>query len=125
MQSRPLFAHAQPDSVVAWRDGRPISAHRFLRDVRELAQQLPAGGHVLNLCSDRYRFTVGLAAGLIAGKCSLLPPTNTPEVIRQMSIFAPDAFCITDDADCTLELPLLFYRESDDDPAAAPPGWAA
>ncbi|MGA8707394.1 MAG: AMP-binding protein [Steroidobacteraceae bacterium] len=125
MQSLPLFAHAQPDSIVAWRDGRAISAHRFLRDVRELAQRLPASGHVLNLCNDRYRFTVGLAAALLAGKCTLLPPTNTPEVIRQLSAFAPDAFCLTDDADCTLELPLLFYRESDHEPATAAAGWAA
>ena len=120
MQALPLFVHARPDSIVAYRDGRPISARRFLHDARELAQRLPSGRHVLNLCADRYRFTVGLAASLLSGKCSLLPPTHTPEVIRQLNSFAPDAFCLTDDADCTLELPLLFYREGDADPAPAP-----
>jgi acyl-coenzyme A synthetase/AMP-(fatty) acid ligase len=120
MQALPLFVHARPDSIVAYRDGRPISARRFLHDARELAQRLPSGRHVLNLCTDRYRFTVGLAASLLSGKCSLLPPTHTPEVIRQLNSFAPDAFCLTDDADCTLELPLLFYREDDADPAPAP-----
>src|ERR1700693_5224117 len=119
MQALPLFVHARPDSIVAYRDGRPISAQRFLHDARELARRLPRGRHVLNLCTDRYRFTVGLAASLLSGKCSLLPPTQTPEVIRQLISFAPDAFCLTDDADCTLELPLLFYREGDADPAPA------
>jgi acyl-coenzyme A synthetase/AMP-(fatty) acid ligase len=114
----PLFAHAQPDSIVAFRDGRAITARRFLRDARELAQRLPAGRNLLNLCTDRYRFIVGLAAGLLTGRCSLLPPTHTPEVIRQMSAFAPDVFCVTDDADCALELPLLFYREADAEPEA-------
>ena len=109
--SLPLFTHEGPDSIVAWRDHRPIDARRFLADVRELAQRLPAGRHVLNLCLDRYRFTVGFAASLVAGKCSLLPPAHAPAVIRQLLAFAPDAFCLTDDADCTLDLPLLFYRD--------------
>jgi acyl-coenzyme A synthetase/AMP-(fatty) acid ligase len=110
-ESLPLFAHEGPDSIVAWRDHQPINARRFLADVRELAQRLPAGRHMLNLCNDRYRFTVGFAASLLTGKCSLLPPAHAPEVIRQLHAFAPDAFCLTDDADCTLELPLLFYRD--------------
>ena len=110
-ESLPLFAHEGSDSIVAWRDHQPIDARRFLADVRDLAQRLPAGRHVLNLCADRYRFTVGFAASLLAGKCSLLPPAHAPEVIRQLHAFAPDAFCLTDDADCTLELPLLFYRD--------------
>ena len=110
-ESLPLFAHEGPDSIVAWRDHQPINARRFLADVRELAQRLPAGRHMLNLCADRYRFTVGFAASLLTGKCSLLPPAHAPEVFRQLHAFAPDAFCLTDDADCTLELPLLFYRD--------------
>ncbi len=110
-ESLPLFAHEGPDSIVAWRDQQPINARRFLADVGELAQRLPAGRHMLNLCNDRYRFTVGFAASLLTGKCSLLPPAHAPEVIRQLHAFAPDAFCLTDDADCTLELPLLFYRD--------------
>jgi acyl-coenzyme A synthetase/AMP-(fatty) acid ligase len=110
-ESLPLFTHEGPDSIVAWRDKQPIDARRFLADVRDLAQRLPAGRHVLNLCVDRYRFTVGFAASLVAGKCSLLPPAHAPEVIRQLRAFAPDAFCLTDDADCTFDLPLLFYRD--------------
>jgi acyl-coenzyme A synthetase/AMP-(fatty) acid ligase len=110
-ESLPLFTHEGPDSIVAWRDNHSIDARRFLADVSDLAQRLPAGRHVLNLCVDRYRFTVGFAASLVAGKCSLLPPAHAPEVIRQLHAFAPDAFCLTDDADCTIELPLLFYRD--------------
>jgi acyl-coenzyme A synthetase/AMP-(fatty) acid ligase len=110
-ESLPLFTHEGPDSIVAWRDGQSIDARRFLHDACELALRLPAGRHVLNLCVDRYRFAVGLAASLLSGKCSLLPSAHAPEVIRQLRAFAPDAVCLTDDADCTLELPLLFYRD--------------
>lgn len=111
MPALPLFAHQRPESILAYRGGQPISAGRFLRDARSLAARLPAGAHVLNLCSDRYRFTVGLAASLLSGKCSLLPPAHTPEVIRQLCAFAPDVFCLTDDSQCSLQLPLLLYRD--------------
>ncbi len=72
---------------------------------------LPAGKHVLNVCGDRYRFAVGLAACLITGRVSLLPSTHTPEVIGQMAVFAPDAFCLTDDARCDIALPQVLYPE--------------
>ena len=76
-----------------------------------VAAMLPAGGHVLNVCADRYRFTVGFLASLVAGKVSLLPSTHTPEVIRQLTVFAPDAFCLTDDANCEIDLPQFRYPE--------------
>src|SRR5471032_3254746 len=95
MTALPLFAHQRPESILAYRGGEPISAGRFLREAHSLAARLPAGGHVLNLCADRYRFSVGLAACLIAGKCSLLPPAHTPEVIRQLLSFAADTICLT------------------------------
>ena len=60
---------------------------------------------MLNACADRYRFAVGLAACLVAGKVSLLPSTHTPEVIRQLHGFAPDVVCLTDEAACAIALP--------------------
>lgn len=72
---------------------------------------LPAGDHVLNVCADRYRFTVGFAASLLANKVSLLPSTHTPEVIRQLTVFAPDVFCLTDDACCDIDLPTVLFPE--------------
>ena len=82
--------------------------------------------HVLNACADRYHFTVGLAASLLSGKVSLLPSTHTPEVMRQLRLFAPDVICLTDEADCTIALPRVTYpradARADDDPL---PGAAA
>ena len=70
-----------------------------------MARVLGAGAHVLNACADRYHFTVGLAASLVSGKVSLLPSTHTPEVIRQLIAFAPDVVCLSDEADCGIDLP--------------------
>ena len=105
----PLFVHRTPDSVVAFRSGTPVSAGEFLADTMRLAALLPRGGHMLNICTDRYRFAVGLAAGLVSGCTSLLPPTQTPEVIRQLRLFASDAICLTDEAACAIDLPMVHY----------------
>src|SRR5690348_11852560 len=56
----PLLHHQQPDGIVAYREGRAVSAAAFLADAAALAAMLPSRRHVVNLCPDRYRFAVGL-----------------------------------------------------------------
>ncbi|HEX3844439.1 MAG TPA: AMP-binding protein, partial [Steroidobacteraceae bacterium] len=87
----------------------PLRAADFLGEAGELAARLPAGEHVINVCEDRYRFAVGLAASLLARKICLLPPTRTPEVIRQLAAFAPDVFCLTDEDDCDVALAQMHF----------------
>jgi acyl-coenzyme A synthetase/AMP-(fatty) acid ligase len=111
MPTIPLISHYSPDAVLAYRDAVPLTAGRFLADAAQLASAMPAGSHVLNICSDRYRFTVGLAASLLAKKVSLLPSTHTPQIIRQLTQFAPGLFCMTDDPHCDIELPQFYYRD--------------
>ena len=98
--------------MVAYRVGKPLRACEFLADVARLARDMPGGRHVLNVCSDRYRFAVGLAAALLANKVSLLPSTHTPAVIRELSLFAPDVFCLADDPRCEIELPRVEYADT-------------
>ena len=123
MDTIPLLSHGSPTAVIAYRAGVPITARRFLSDAKRLAESLPAGVHVLNVCADRYRFTVGLAACLITKRVSLLPSTHTPEVIGQLLGFAPDAFCLTDDRGCDIGLPKVYYpggSPGDEDAWAVP-----
>jgi acyl-coenzyme A synthetase/AMP-(fatty) acid ligase len=111
VDSSPLLSHDSPTAVVAYRAGKAIDARQFLADAAHLADTLPSGRHVLNVCLDRYQFTVGLAACLMSGRVSLLPSTHTPEVVRQLAQFAPDAFCLTDEGGCAIDLPRLQYAE--------------
>jgi len=120
MDTIALLSHSTPTAVIAYRAGIPVTAQRFLSDAERLARTLPAGKHVLNICADRYRFTVGLAACLITARVSLLPSTHTPEVIGQLAGFAPDAFCLTDDPDCDIGLPKHYYSEEPADRAGGP-----
>ncbi len=110
MSTFPLIAHARADDVLAWRQGKPALAADFLNDVRRLAVALPAGRHVLNACDDRYRFAAGLAAALLADKISLLPPTLTPEMVRQVRLFAPDVFCLADQPQ-SIDMPQVAWSD--------------
>jgi acyl-coenzyme A synthetase/AMP-(fatty) acid ligase len=109
MSSLPLVSHVSPDSIIAWRADGAVTLRQFLGEVRQLVALFPAGSHVLNMCSDRYRFSVGLAAAIVAGKVSLLPSTRTAEVVRQTKVFAPDVFCLADSVLPTVDLPQLQY----------------
>ena len=109
MNTLPLITHNSSDKTIAWRNGTAISVETFLADVDYLASLLLSGKHILNLCRDRYHFTVGLAAAIISNKVSVLPPTHTPEMLQQLQAFAPDVFCLCDDDDCDTSLPRLNY----------------
>jgi len=118
MSTLPLIAHRTLDAIVAWRNCTPISARQFLSEVNHVASLLPQGRHVLNLCSDRYRFAVSLAACIVSGRVSLLPSTHTAETVRQMQRISPDVFCITDQTSAGADLPTFHYPESAPPPAA-------
>ena len=120
MSTLPLIAHRRPDAVIAWRGDAPVSVRQFLAEVEHIAGQLPPGRHVLNLCGDRYRFTVALAACVVSGRVSLLPSTHTPEMVRQMQRIAPDVFCIADKDDGAVALPTFRYPDTVPPPAADP-----
>ncbi|RKU02753.1 beta-hydroxyacyl-ACP dehydratase [Burkholderia sp. Nafp2/4-1b] len=122
MPTHPLVFHSSPDQTIAWRDGTPVTVRTFVADVARVAALLPAGGHVFNVCRDRYRFAVSLCAALVAGKISLLPSTHTPEMVRQLATFAPDAFCLHDTQDCTIDLPRFAYPDAASAEPAAPAG---
>jgi acyl-coenzyme A synthetase/AMP-(fatty) acid ligase len=106
-----LLTHSDAGDVLAWHQGQPVTVAHFLADVAQLAHALPAGGYVLNACSDRYRFAVGVAAALVAGKISLLPPTLTAEMVRQLKSFAPEVYCLADQP-ISVDLPQVTWADA-------------
>lgn len=111
MDHYPLISHRSGDDPLAWHQGTSITARQFLVDVHRLAAALPAAVHMLNACSDRYHFTVGLGAALMAQKISLLPPTHTPDMMRQLQLLTPDVFCLFD-APHEIDLPGFAYQDA-------------
>jgi hypothetical protein len=80
----PLLAARDLDAPLCWRAGVPISARQFLGEALALAETLPARGRPVNLCQDRYHFALGLAAALLRGQTSLMPPNALPETLAQL-----------------------------------------
>ncbi|MBN9426214.1 MAG: acyl-CoA synthetase [Burkholderiales bacterium] len=85
MAALALIRHTRRDQVFAWRRGEAIDAGRFLADARALAERLPRDGPLLNGCQDRYHFTVGLAAALLAGKQSVVPHNHLPQTLGELA----------------------------------------
>ena len=92
----PLITHTSLDEIVAYRCGAAVRVQQFLQDIAQVADVLPATQHILNTCSDRYRFTVGVCAALVSGKITLMPSTLASEMVLQIEKFAPDLVCLTD-----------------------------
>ena len=81
---------------LAWRAGQPISAAQFIAEAQALARDLP-GGRPINLCQDRYLFALGLAAALLRGQTSLMPPNALPETLRQVPAEGGAPYLMVDD----------------------------
>ena len=108
----PLLSDAPADAVFAWRRGEPVTRRRFLAEVQRLAGALPDRGHVLNVCTDRYRFAVGLAAALVREQISLLPPSTHAATVRQLVARFPDTYCLAETVQADIDLPQTLYDDA-------------
>ncbi len=109
MRDLPLLRNFERDAVFAFQHGLPISVKRFLHDIWQLASQLPASEHVLNLCGDRYRFCVGFAAALLRRQVTLLPPNEAPDFLQRLERTYPNVYCLADAADAERPLATMTF----------------
>ena len=93
----PFLSPRDLDAPLAWRNGAPISARQFLRDVARQAERLPAQGAALNLCVDRYRFSVAFGAALLRGHVSLFPPNAMAQTVDQLRSQYPLLWALADE----------------------------
>ncbi len=98
MATIPLIRCNDADGIFAYCGGQPVGVQQFLQDVAWLAQALPDRSHILNLCTDRYRFLAGFAAALMRGQTSLLPPNYTSGFVEGLGQRYPGMYCLTDAA---------------------------
>jgi hypothetical protein len=94
----PLLGARDLDGPLAWQGGRPISAGTFIAEAQALAEGLPAHGPAVNLCQDRYRFALGLAAALLRGHTSLMPPNALPDTLHRLAQDGAPPYALVDDA---------------------------
>ena len=112
------LAPRDPAAPLAWCAGQPVSTATFGAAVRALAAQLPPHGPTVNLCQDRYRFALGLAAALLRGHTSLMPPNALPDTLRRLAEHGGMPYALTDDASLdTAGLPALVVPAAGQAPA--------
>ncbi len=119
----PLLAGDDMTRTVAWRDGRPVTAAAFLADVARVAACLPARAHAINLCEDRYAFTVAFCAVASRGQTTLLPPSRAPRAVDEALAAYASTYVLSDTAldpapDPLVMLPVL--AGVTDEPVAVP-----
>ena len=104
MNTAPLLGPYHPDRALAWENGHPITYRRFLSEVATLADQLPEKPTVINLADDRYRFLVGLAAAMVRGQTTLLPPSRAPRALAEIAREYGNSYCLADGQDTVEQL---------------------
>jgi len=108
-----LLAPRAPDAPLAWSRGVPIDARRFLADVGAQAALLDGTAPVVNLCANRYRFAVVLAAAWTRGAPTLLPPNALPDTLSRLQAAWPGLVLASDGADgAACALPRLLLAPS-------------
>jgi acyl-CoA synthetase (AMP-forming)/AMP-acid ligase II len=98
IEALPFCSHGAPAAVVAYRGAQPVTLAQFLADIARTTVGLPAGGYVLNLCGDRYRFAVALGAALSRGVVTLLPPSTARHAVRRIAQQYGAALAMVDSA---------------------------
>ena len=94
-----LLEHRSDAATLAYRGEHAVSVAAFLADVEATARKLRPAEWVLNVCGDRYRFAVGLAAALLRGQITLLPPSSAPELLKSLRDEYADCAALVDSAD--------------------------
>lgn len=107
----PLIGAHGLDDVFAWRAQGAVRVREFLADAHALAARLPEGGWLLNVCEDRYHFAVGFAAGLLAGKVSLQPSSQSPETLQRLAADHPGVSWLGDRPDAVTDLPGMVFPD--------------
>lgn len=114
LRGAPLLTRAR-DAIVAWHDGRPITAAQLLADATALGRRLPKARHLINACAGRYAFQVAFLAGVMQDRLCLLPSSRAPQQLAALRADYPDSAILAEaDADPRPDVPVPILT--------APPG---
>jgi acyl-coenzyme A synthetase/AMP-(fatty) acid ligase len=96
-EKHPAFWSHWGDEPFAVFKNTVISRLDFLYQAVSLSKQLPDHQYAINLCTDRYFFSLAFLAVLLKQQTNLLPPNNAPQSIRELSADYTDHYLLGDD----------------------------
>lgn len=116
---------ADGGEIVARRGEALITRVRFLGEIAALARSLPDRAFVVNLCADRVRFAIGLAASMLRGQVTLLPGDGSARAVGELLPAYPALYALVDFAADDLPCPCFRYPDADCAESAAVPAFPA
>ncbi len=116
MTQRPLLTRPAGDpfaQVPVAGAYRPVTVGQFCADVAFVANQLPDGLHVVNLCQSRYTFMVVFFAVISRGQINLLPGKRDGETGQRLKDEYTQTTVVSDQAQdsSTLEADLILVLD--------------
>lgn len=109
MASYLLTDRAPDDGLFQGPDG-VVTAAMFVRAAQALAADLPEAGFIVNLCQDRYRFAVVLAASILRRNICLLTSDRSENRLRALADRYPAAVAVSEESET---LPMPHHRFAD------------
>ena len=110
------FFSNRTDQIFSIFDNRPISNRELFSHASYLSQSLTRKRYFINLCQDRYLFSVVFLAGIISKCPNLLPPNQAKQTLHKLMQNYPDSICITDNPELKNEAYFLsgaFFSKND------------
>lgn len=83
-----------PEGIIAFRSDGAVRVDHFFATAQVLSQQLPSHQYVFNLFTDRYQYLLGFCACVMAGQCTLLPPSRLEKTLGQLASDYPDSYVL-------------------------------
>jgi len=83
-------------------NGVPISREDLLSHALFVSTKLPEGCYAINLCKNRYLFSVCYLAVILRNQITLLPPNQAKRVVTNLLTNYPDSYCISDEISTSL-----------------------
>ena len=83
----------------ALKQGQSITPAEFIADITSCADSLPSCRYLINLCTDRYKFSVAFFAAVLRKQINLLPPKRSEELIQLLRSEYKDCMVVVDSDD--------------------------
>ncbi|MGH8556944.1 MAG: AMP-binding protein [Methylococcales bacterium] len=88
---------ADPERCFSLVNGKKMSLGEFFFQAQQVALRLPQARNVLNLCQDRYLFTVCYLAVILRNQINLLPQNRSRGCIEKLLKHYSNSYCISDE----------------------------
>jgi acyl-coenzyme A synthetase/AMP-(fatty) acid ligase len=82
--------------AIAWSHGHTIATQELVAKILAVADTLPIGDAMINLCEDRFNFLTAFGATLCAQHATLLPASRAPDAITELTIRYPQSYRYSD-----------------------------